>query len=495
MKPSREATIYGISCFGHDAGLAVVRGSRILFAAHAERYSGLKNDPLLNEALLRDALQTAGPPERIVFHERPWRTRLRHLRSGRLREFLSGASPLDHIRAFKALAGVPLVTVGHHLSHAAGGFYTAPFDEAAIVVADGIGEWDTLSVWHGRDNRLSRLFVQRYPHSLGLFYSAFTQRCGLKPNEEEFILMAMAALGQPRHRELILREIIHPTIPPGFRLRRNLHRGLGAWHPELTEPETLAASVQKIAEEALLDLMAWVARKVPCRNLVLSGGFALNCVANERILRHGLFDRLWIMPNPGDAGNALGAALAHDGRPVAWEGPYLGHDLARDPDLDGLVATLLVEGMAGLAHGRAEFGPRALGNRSLLADPRGPGIKDRVNEIKRREPFRPFAPVIMAERTAEFFDLPVPRSPYMQLTGRCLHPHRFPAICHVDGSSRVQTVDRTQNPTLHRLLERFQERTGCPMLLNTSLNIKGKPMVNDWSDARLFQSETGVTVF
>ncbi|MBF0630821.1 MAG: hypothetical protein HQL89_07495 [Magnetococcales bacterium] len=495
MKMTVEETLYGISCFGHDAGLAVVRGQRILFAAHAERYSGLKNDPLLNEALVLDALRTAGPPDRIVFHERPWRTRLRHLRSGRLREFLTGPSPLDHIRSFEMLADVPLVTVGHHQSHAAGGFFTAPFDDAAVVVADGIGEWDTLSVWHGRNNRLKRLFVQRYPHSLGLFYSAFTQRCGLKPNEEEFILMAMAALGQPRHRELILREIVRSTLPPHFRLRRNMHRGLGGWHPELTEPETLAASVQEIAEEVLLGLMAWVAKRVPSRNLVFSGGFALNCVANERMVRSGLFDRLWIMPNPGDAGNALGAALAHGARPVRWEGPYLGYDLNRDPDLDGVVATLLTDGMAGLAHGRAEFGPRALGNRSLLADPRGQSVKDRVNEIKRREPFRPFAPVVLAERVAEFFDLPLPSSPYMQITGRCLYPHLFPAICHVDGSSRVQTVDHAQNPTLYRLLKRFQERTGCPMLLNTSLNIKGKPMVNDGADAQTFQRETGVTVF
>jgi carbamoyltransferase len=494
MTSPGDETIYGISCLGHDAGLAVVRGDRILFAAHAERYSGVKNDCELNEALLEDALQAGGPADRIVYHERPWRTRIRRIRSGQWRDAFR-TNPLRHIRSFCPLASLPLTTVGHHEAHAAGGLFTSGFQDAAIVVIDGVGEWDTISVWRGRNNRLKRIFTERYPHSLGLFYAAFTQRCGLKPNEEEFILMAMAALGRPLHRKAIEQEFLRSAQPPHFRLRRNLHRGLGDWRPELTDIENIAASVQAIAKDFILGLMAWVAETVPSRNLVFSGGLALNCAINEHLWRSGLFDRVWIMPSPGDAGNGLGAALAYAGRPVRWEGPYIGHHIDRRPDMDALLEVLLTDGVAGLAHGRAEFGPRALGNRSLLADPRGPQIKDRVNEIKRREPFRPFAPVILAEHAAAYFDLPEATLPYMQVTARCLEPKQFPAVCHVDGTSRVQTVDVRQNPLLHRLLQQFHSRTGCPMLLNTSLNVKGKPIVNDWPDAMAFALETGIKVF
>lgn len=489
-----EETIYGISCGGHDAALAVVRGDRILFAAHAERYSGIKNDASLNEALVNDAMRVAGPANRLVFHERPWRTRVRNALAGQWSAALS-PSPLAHIRSFGQLIGVPLSTVGHHEAHAAGGLFTARFNDAAVVVVDGVGEWDTVSVWHWKDDRLKRIFVQRYPHSLGLFYAAFTQRCGLKPNEEEFILMAMAALGQPIHRPTIERELLRPSSPPYFRLTRNLHRGLGRWHPNFAAPEDIAASVQAIMEDVLLSLMTWVAKTVPSRNLVFSGGLALNCVANKKLLSSRLFDQVWIMPNPGDAGNALGAALAYGQRHVHWEGPYLGHELDRQPNLSGALESLLEDGVAGFAHGKAEYGPRALGNRSLLADPRGPQVKDRVNEIKRREPFRPFAPVVLAELAHEYFDLPEPTSPYMLVTGSCRFPERFPAICHVDGSSRVQTVDASQNAPLYALLREFHRRTDCPILLNTSLNIKGKPIVNDWADAQVFTRETGISVF
>lgn len=439
-------------------------------------------------------MRVVGPPDRLVFHERPWRTRVRNALAGNWREALS-PSPLAHIRSFEHFSDLPLSTVGHHEAHAAGGFFTAPFEDAAVVVVDGVGEWDTVSVWLGQGNRLKRIFVQRYPHSLGLFYAAFTQRCGLKPNEEEFILMAMAALGQPVHRATIEHELLSPSSSPYFRLTRNLHRGLGDWHPDFTAPEDIAASVQSITEDVLLALMTWVAKTVPSRNLVFSGGLALNCVANNKLLSSRLFDQVWIMPNPGDGGNALGAALAYSRRRMRWDGPYLGHQLDREPSLGGALQALLADGVAGFAHGRAEYGPRALGNRSLLADPRGPQIKDRVNEIKRREPFRPFAPVIMAELAHAYFDLPQATSPYMLATGRCRFPERFPAVCHVDGSSRVQTVDAHQNAQLYALLQEFHRRTDCPLLLNTSLNIKGKPIVNDWKDAQEFTRETGISVF
>ena len=225
------------------------------------------------------------------------------------------------------------------------------------------------------------------------------------------------------------------------------------------------------------------------------GGVALNCVVNSRIAALGLFDDIWIMPNPGDSGSSIGAPAAYLRRHFDWKTPYLGHDIARPFDMNGALAALRAGEVIGVANGRAEFGPRALGNRSLLADPRGPHTKDQVNRIKQREPFRPFAPVVLAERAHEFFDMPVKTSPYMQFVGRVRSPELFPAITHRDGTARVQTLTFEQNPLLHQLVEGFHRQTGCPMLLNTSLNVKGEPLVNSWDDATRFQATSGAHVF
>jgi carbamoyltransferase len=475
----------GVSALAHDAAIAVMRDSEIVFAAHAERYSHTKNDRLLNHAIVDEALTYAGEVERVVYYERPLLKKTRQLRAGQLGSIRT-ISPRSYLKQFPQLGRCPLIIVPHHRSHAAGAYFTSPYREAAVVVVDAIGEWQTLSVWRGSGNRLTRIHSVNYPHSIGLLYSAFTQRAGLKPNEEEYILMGMAAYGEPRYRDLIRDELIADWSAPVFRLRRALHTGLGNWHPEITDNESLACSVQSVIEEYLLRLFTWVAATIPARNLVYTGGVALNCVFNGKLAEKGLFDSVWIPPNPGDAGSALGAVLADHGDSVRWPGPYLGHDIRRELDVGRAAKELAAGRIIGLANGRAEYGPRALGNRSLLADPRRPDTKDRVNVIKRRQRFRPFAPAIMVEYANEYFEMPTVETPYMQYVVRCRDPGAYPAICHVDGTSRVQTVSREQNPTFYSLLEMFRDITGCPMLLNTSLNIRGEPLVNTWEDALRF---------
>jgi carbamoyltransferase len=483
--------IYGVSANEHDASLAVVRDEEILFASHVERYSRRKNDPQLNEALITEA-RRHGEPDLVVWYEKPLLKRARKLCAGQYGHVWrrDGAATL---RRFHLDA--PVRYVGHHESHAAAGFFTSPFDQAAILVVDAIGEWDTVSAWKGRGRSLTKFWSQRYPHSLGLLYSAFTQRLGLKPNEEEYILMGMAAYGEPIYRDLIWQDFVARFDPPELVLRENVHRGIRWWRPELQDHANLAASIQKVTEDILLAIVRWLAEATGDRHLVLMGGVALNCVANAKIAREGVFDDIWIMPNPGDAGSSMGAIAAHTRRRLNWVHPYLGHDIDRPLDIPAVVAALEAGEVVGVANGRAEFGPRALGNRSLLADPRGPLTKDRVNRIKRREPFRPFAPIIMAEHAHDYFDMPVKTSPYMQFVANVRRPDLFPAICHCDDTARVQTLTREQNPTIYRLLEAFRARTACPMLLNTSLNIKGEPLVNTWEDAERFARHEGVRVF
>jgi carbamoyltransferase len=483
--------IYGISANEHDAALAVVRGEEILFASHSERYSRQKNDGDLHEALIADA-RAFGDPELIVWYEWPFLKRSRKLWAGQYGNVLR----TDGARYLKRYGfDAPLRHVSHHESHAAGGFFTSPFERAAILVVDAIGEWETISAWRGNGHSLRRIWHQAYPHSLGLLYSAFTQRVGFRPNEEEYILMGMAAYGKPIYRELIWDSFIAQFQAPQLVLKENVHRGIRWWMPELQDHENIAASIQAVTEDILIELVRWLVKATGEKNLVLAGGVALNCVANSRIAREGLVDNIWIMPNPGDAGSSLGAVAAYTRRHLKWAHPYLGHSIDRPLDFHGAIAALRAGEVIGIANGRAEFGPRALGNRSLITDPRGADVKDRVNRIKRRELFRPFAPVVMAEYADDHFEMPVKRSPYMQFVAPVRRPELFPAITHHDGTARVQTLEREDNPTFYQLLERFDAETGCPMLLNTSLNIKGEPLVNTWGDAARFAKTYGVRVF
>lgn len=498
--------VLGISALSHDAAVTFVSDGKIRFAAHAERYSRIKNDAELNDALIAEAL-SFGKPDLIAWYERPFIKKSRQFFAGQFGEcFRLSDIPSVYLKKFPALRGVPVEYVPHHDSHAAAGFSTSPFEDACVVVVDAIGEWGTLSIgeydaagtlkWHSESV---------YPHSLGLLYSAFTQRVGLKPNEEEYILMGMAAYGEPTLKDRIKDDFVESFDPEGLglRLSTNVHMGIGQWCPEASR-EDVAASVQAFTEDIMLEIVRWTAAKCKSKNLILMGGVALNCVANEKIARFweghsGRCDRIWIMPNPGDGGNSLGAAarILSDmgGGKVDWRGPYLGHDIERPLDIDAAVDALAEGRVIAVANGRAEFGPRALGHRSILCDPRGKGTKDKVNEIKRRDKFRPFAPAVLEEHCSRYFDLPVARSPYMQFTAPCLDREGLPAVCHVDGSARVQTVGQEDSPVFRRLIEAFHSRTGCPILLNTSMNIKGEPLVDTVEHAERFAKTTGVMLF
>ena len=486
--------VWGISAGGHDAAVSVLKDGSIAFAAHSERYSRHKNDPELCWPMIREAFMH-GEPDVVVWHEKPWLLRTRAAYAGQWDQAF-GPSIRDQLRS-SFLDRVPIRTVSHHHSHAAGGYYTSGFRDAAIVVVDAIGEWDTLSIWEGRDSEIYKRVSVNYPNSLGLFYSAMTERCGFKPNEDEYIMMGLAALGNPtRLSRQMLAEIIEITDEwPFFRCRFNLHRGCKYWRTEETNVADIAAAAQWIFTHTMTKISAYARDIVGSNNLVISGGCALNCVANSMLAAQGNWDKIWIMPNPGDAGNSLGAALAHHGEQVRWPGAYLGHEIKGNYPVHRALAVLGLGQIVGVANGRAEFGPRALGNRSLFGDPRDPDIKSKMNVAKQREQFRPFAPVIIEELAGSYFDLAGQDHSYMQYTVRCKHLEQYPGIAHVDGTSRVQTVNKAQNPGLYDLLVKWYTISDCPMLVNTSLNIKGQPLVNTESDAEAFTAEYGIPVF
>ena len=480
--------IWGISANSHDAAITVVQDKEILFASQSERYSGVKNDAHLNSDIVADAYRY-GEPDEVVWYERPLMKSLRQLQAG---QGWVNNNAKQYVRNYGISA--PVITVDHHHSHAAGSYYTSNFDEAAVLVIDAIGEFDTTTIWHGKGTKLEKKFSIKYPDSLGLWYSAMTQRVGLKPNEEEYILMGMAAYGDPlKYTAMILEDFFDSRHI--LKLNQNLHRGCMWWRPELTTEQDMydiAAATQFIYEMCFHDLVDEAKKLTGSKNLVLGGGCALNCVANSIAFQY--FERVWIMPNPGDAGNSLGAITAHQQEFLNWRGPYLGLDIGTKYPTEQLIETLQQDKIAGVAFGRAEFGPRALGHRSLLADPRGDDIKDQVNAIKKRQKFRPFAPAILAEHAHEYFHMPTAESPYMQYTAMCKHPLAFPAIIHADGTSRVQTVSKTDSPDFYDFLQAWYHETGCPMVLNTSLNIKGKPMVNTTEDAKEFEAMYNVPV-
>jgi carbamoyltransferase len=481
---------WGISANSHDAALAVFVNDELVFASHAERFSGVKNDAHLNAELINYALKW-GKPDQVVWYENPYLKTLRQLKAGQGWNW-SENNIKRYLRGYGITA--PISYSKHHSSHAAAGYYTSPFDSATVVCLDSIGEFETLTVWNGNGSRLNKVESQGYPHSVGLWYSAMTQRVGLKPNEDEYILMGMAAYGDPKRLyQDILNDFVDFVYQGEVRFKRNLHRGCLDWRKDLTTEQDMfdiAAATQKVYQYILEELLRHYAKLLPSRNLVLMGGCALNCSANA--IAYKYFDNVWIMPNPGDAGSAVGAVLAHTKQHIKFDSAYLGYDIKGEYPVEELINELKTSGIAGVASGRSEFGPRALGNRSLIADPRGADIKDRVNDIKQRQRFRPFAPVILSEHYDEHFDGRA--NPYMQFTARCKHPDLYPAITHVDGTSRVQVVE-ADGSGIRQLLEAWYAETGCPMLLNTSLNIKGKPMVNNLTDAQEFATMYNVKVF
>jgi carbamoyltransferase len=443
--------------------------------------------------------------------------------------------------------------VEHHESHAASAFYPSPFEEAAVLTMDGVGEWATATIGHGRGGEVHLTHEMRFPHSLGLLYSAFTYFCGFRVNSGEYKLMGLAPFGEPRYAGLILERMVDLRGDGSFRMdlsyfnycagltmtSRRFDRLFGGPprrpEAELTQREfDLAASVQSVTETIMLRMAAHAHRLTGSRNLCLAGGVALNCVGNGRILRESPFERLWIQPASGDAGGALGAALfvwhqllgnpripsASDRQSGSLLGPAFTDAetgaMLRDrraphrhfPGGTGLAeeAAALIAGgkVVGWMQGRMEFGPRALGNRSILGDARDPRMQSTMNQkIKFRESFRPFAPIVLRDRVREYFEMREgEESPYMLLVAQVrpekrtaapaaavglarIHEARsvVPAVTHVDGSARVQTVDRERNPRLHDLLSAFDRITGCPVMVNTSFNVRGEPVVCSPEDA------------
>jgi carbamoyltransferase len=457
--------ILGVNETSHDAAISLIEDGEILFAGHAERYSKNKNDWYVNNDLIKDAL-SYGKPDAIAYYEKPF------LKSFRLS--LKGGSG-DWKPKFN-IDSIPRISFKHHYSHACAGYYTSKFDNAVIVVLDSIGEFNTSTIWIGEGSSITLKKKINYPFSFGLFYSAFTQLVGLMPNQEEYIMMGMAAYG---NSEKYLKKV-NEYFPSITKQKYNFHKGITDWG-WVTEQDKfdIAAAVQRVYQSRLIEFMV-MAKKITEKNdLVFMGGCALNCSANT--LLWDIFDDVWIMPNPGDAGSSLGAAAALYGKHLNWKSPYLGYNLGGKYPIDNILDELINNKIAAVATGRAEFGPRALGNRSILADPRDPNIKDRVNQIKKRELFRPFAPMVLEEEADKWFDMDFD-SPYMQYAVRCLKPELIPSVVHKDGTSRVQTVSKEQHPDLHELLLRWYKISGVPVLLNTSLNIKGQPLLNDRID-------------
>ena len=570
--------ILGISAYYHDSAAALVRDGEIVAAAQEERFTRKKHDAAFPGRAAGWCLAAAGlhltDLDAIVFYDKPWvkfermlETYLGYAPRG-LGSFLT-AMPVWlkeklNLRSAlrRELAGLdggkldevpPLLFTEHHQAHAASAFFASPFWRAAVLCLDGVGEWATSSLWIGEGNTLIPRWQIDFPHSLGLLYSAFTYYTGFRVNSGEYKVMGLAPYGEPRYAGAILDHLIDVKPDGTFRLNTeyfNYVTGLTMTNdrfdalfggpprkPEspLTQREMdLAASIQKVTEDVVSRLALTARRELDADYLCLAGGVALNCVANGRLLREATFRDIWIQPAAGDAGGAIGAALAgwhlyrnapreidgDDRMQGAFLGPSFGPDeikraleragaryarLAEGELLDSVAAMLAEGAVVGWFQGRMEFGPRALGNRSILGDPRNVRMQSVMNlKIKFRESFRPFAPAVLVERTGEYFELDRP-SPYMGLVAKVREDLRrpmsdtesklfgieklnvprssIPAVTHVDYSARIQSVDSRTNPRFHRLIERFAARTGCAVLVNTSFNVRGEPIVCTPEDA------------
>lgn len=535
-----SVNILGISAHFHDSASCVLRDGELIAAAQEERFSRIKHDAALPAAAARFCLEAAGltmaDVDCVAYYENPARKLDRQLCMvlADLKNLSKRPPPrLDANRAERDIRRVlgfhgPIHYSGHHLSHAASAFYYSGFDQAAILTADGVGEWDTTSYGAGQGKDVSIFETVAFPDSLGLLYSSITGFLGFEVNEGEYKVMGLASYGSPRLADEV-RKLVVTADGGQFRLCEKyfdfnrLDRmfsdelaGLLGHPPRAPgEPVTefhrdLARSLQAVLEEILLEKVHYLHGRVPSENLCMAGGVALNCVANGRILREGPFRRMFVQPAAGDSGCCLGAAAAAhveltgrrpESRAMShvFLGPrYSDSDIrplisllpgARDfsADVDGLLratAGRLAAGkIVGWFHGGMEFGPRSLGARSILADPRAADMQDRVNRlIKKREEFRPFAPAVLESEAREHFDLDHP-SPFMLETCPVRSRLELPAITHVDGSARVQTVDEASHPRFAALLKAFSSLTGCPILLNTSFNMAGDPIVCSPMDA------------
>ncbi|HEX4262869.1 MAG TPA: carbamoyltransferase [Verrucomicrobiae bacterium] len=573
-------SVLGISAFYHDSAAALVVDGRIVAAAQEERFTRRKHDPDFPAQAaaycLREAGLQPGELDYVAFYEKPFQ------KFDRLLETYFAFAPAGfasfreampvwwrdklYLRRklreeLKTAKRARFIFTEHHESHAASAFFPSPFDDAAILTVDGVGEWTTATLGVGEGNRLRLLRELKFPHSLGLLYSAFTYYCGFKVNSGEYKLMGLAPYGQPRFADAIREHLLDLRPDGSFRMNMDyfnycqgltmtndrFHRLFGG-PPRSPESQLeqrhmdLAASIQVVTEEIFIAMARELHRLTGKKNLVLAGGVALNCVANGRLLREGPFSNLWLQPAAGDAGGALGAALfvwnqllenprqttASDSQAGSFLGPrFSNHEIEKALNARSLpcqqiddeeillkqIVDALIEGkVVGWFHGRMEFGPRALGARSILGDARNPAMQAVMNvKIKYRESFRPFAPCILRERAADYFALPrQTESPYMLIVAPLLEQHRtplsdaqrnmmatdpdlrhrvniarstVPAITHVDYSARIQTVDEQRHGRFYRLLKMFEQQTGCPMLVNTSFNVRGEPIVCTPDDA------------
>jgi carbamoyltransferase len=568
-------TVLGISALYHDAAAAIVRDGEIIAAAQEERFSRKKHDPRFPRHAINYCLEEAfiEPSElrAVVFYDNPALTLDRVMRSlacvaprGEEQWRQAAGSLLGNKLHVSELlretlgADVPVMATEHHAAHAASAFYPSPYEEAAILTLDGVGEWATTTIGLGHGSRLEILKSIDYPHSLGLLYSAFTYFCGFKVNSGEYKLMGLAPYGEPIYADMIRDRLIDIKPDGSYRLDTDYFGFLDSTEmvnerfaalfggprrlPEsrITRREmNLAASIQAVTDTIVIRCARHARELTSARNLVMAGGVALNCVANGRLLREKIFDQLWIQPAAGDAGGSLGAALlvshqhfdvprrmhprGRDTQRGSFLGPAYGNAEVRafldrhtypyrvvSPDeRTRIVASALAEGrIVGYAVGRMEFGPRALGARSILGDPRRPETQIEMNlKIKYRESFRPFAPSVIAERCAEYFELDV-ESPYMLLVAAVREERRrhvdrtafeegdddmlavvrqarsdIPAVTHVDYSARIQTVHREDKPDYYDIIREFERLTGCAVIVNTSFNVRGEPIVCTPEDA------------
>jgi carbamoyltransferase len=570
--------ILGISAFYHDSAAALITDGRIVAAAQEERFTRKKYDSSFPQNAIRYCLAEAAiglnDVDQVVFYDKPF------LKFERLLETYLAFAPRG-FRSFRMAIPIwlkeklfqkrllrqelqkfapdydwesRLLFSEHHQSHAASAFFASPFAEAAVLTMDGVGEWATTSLAHGHGNRMEMRKEIHFPHSLGLLYAAFTSFIGFRVNSGEYKVMGLAPYGEPRHAQTILNHLIDVKPDGSFRLDQTYFdycTGLRMTNARfeklfggpprepgaaLTQRDMdLAASIQAVTEEIVLRLARGIRQETGAKNLCLAGGVALNCVANGKLLREGTFERLWMQPAAGDAGGALGAALAayhlyHDqprlplNKLDAQQGSYLGpafsqaaienrltavgarYEVLDKPALlDATVSALTEEKAVGWFQGRMEFGPRALGNRSILGDPRSPTMQKTLNlRVKYRENFRPFAPSVLREEVQDWFELD-DDSPYMLVVANVAMKRRLamnegdaasfgidklnvlrsqiPAVTHIDYSARIQTVHRETNPAYHALLSAFKAKTGCPVLVNTSFNVRGEPIACTPEDA------------
>lgn len=486
---------WGINCLNHNASISVIdtENNKILFASESERFSKIKNDKFISDKLLEYALRY-GEPQKIIISESPFRKKIREIKSQQWDKVFEKSSKRYIQELLKKYKINPKYShCSHHLSHARHGYFTSKFDDAGILVIDAIGDNECISIWKARKNKLKCLHKIYYPHSLGLLYSSFTQHIGKKPNEEEYIVMGMSAYGQNAYYDDIQDIFIKNQCPLNFKLNYNLHKGLPEHKKNIFEEKFNSANSIQTIYEYYLELFCDLTKQLSkSENLIIVGGCALNCVANTKMLNTKIFKNMYIPFNCGDGGLSMGCILNEK---VKQNVTYLGYEIEKNHNtINDIINELLKGNVVGLANGKAEFGPRALGNRSLLADPRTPNVKDLMNKIKNREDFRPFAASIMEEFVDDYF-LNSYNSSHMQYVFEVLEPEKYKGICHIDNTCRIQTVNENQNLFYYLLLDKWYEKTGCPMLLNTSLNIKGQPIINDENDIIEFEKKYNIPIY